>query len=128
MNNWIKLFCVFSLFALNSGAFAQELDVQQLIGEWKVDLRPSPDAEPYFQKLIITEVNGQSFKGTFYYDSEIIHAALNLEWGVITLAFVTQDNSGFYNSAAHIIDGKLRGTTHSIGRDFVSVWSAEKVN
>ncbi|MGI9541678.1 MAG: hypothetical protein ACR2MX_00380, partial [Cyclobacteriaceae bacterium] len=76
----------------------------------------------------ISKVDDQSFEGTFYYDSEIMHSALNLEWGVITLAFVTQDNSGFYNSTARLIEGKLSGTTHSIGRDFVAVWLAEKVN
>lgn len=128
MNRLIKLFCLLWLFAGADGAIAQELDAQQLVGEWKVDLRPSPDAEAYFQKLVIAKVEDQSIEGTFYYDSEIIHSALNLEWGAITMAFVTQDNSGYYNSSARLIDGKLSGTTHSIGRDFVAVWTAEKVN
>ncbi len=67
----------------------QAPDPAVLVGEWQVDLRPKPDAEPYFQKLIVTEVNDSSFTGTFYYDSEIQEARFNVDWGGLTIAFVT---------------------------------------
>ncbi|MCB0781903.1 MAG: hypothetical protein KDC03_20650, partial [Flavobacteriales bacterium] len=79
------------------------------------------------QKLIVTEVNDSSFTGTFYYDSEIQEARFNVDWGVLTIAFVTSDGSGPYNTAARLEGDVLKGTTHSIGRDFVALWTARKV-
>ncbi|MCB0783900.1 MAG: hypothetical protein KDC02_06660, partial [Flavobacteriales bacterium] len=68
---------------------SQAPDPAVLVGEGQVDLRPKPDAEPYCQKLIVTEVNDSSFTGTFYYDSEIQEARFNVDWGGLTIAFVT---------------------------------------
>lgn len=113
------------LCALNLGTMAQ--DPSSLVGEWQVDLRPTPTAEAYYQKLVITEVNDSTFTGTFYYDSEIREARYNTDWGVLTIAFVTEDGSGPYNTAARMEDGTLKGTTHSVGRDFVALWTARRV-
>ena len=38
----------------------------QLVGVWKVDLRPDPAAEGYYQEFVVTAVQGKSFSGTFY--------------------------------------------------------------
>jgi hypothetical protein len=107
-------------------ASAQSIDPQILVGSWKIDLRPTPDAEPYYQHLVIDQVGDGTFSGTFYYDSEITSANINVDWNDLVIAFVTADNSGFYNTTARYEDGILKGTTHSIGRNFLSVWTAVK--
>lgn len=123
----IILACGFATFPVS----AQDTtpDPQDLVGSWKVDLRPTPDAEPYYQTLRITKVDNEekSFAGSFYYDSAMTHTAINTDWGVLTIAFVTEDSSGPYNSTARLIEGKLVGTTHSVGRAFVGLWTAEKI-
>lgn len=40
---------------------------------------------------------------------------------------MTSDGTGPYNSAARLEGDVLIGTTHSIGRDFVALWTARKV-
>jgi len=128
MKNSLYLLCLAATLVLTSHGYTQDLDIQQLVGEWKVDLRPTPDAEGYFQKLIITKADENGIEGTFYYHSEILESAVNLDWNLLAFAFVTRDNSGFYNSTARLINGRLKGTTHSVERDFLAIWSAEKVN
>ena len=119
---------LFILFLAIAGhASGQAPDPSILIGEWQVDLRPKPGAEPYFQKLVVSAVNDSTFTGTFYYDSEIQEARYNTDWGVLTIAFVTADGSGPYNTTARLEGDELKGTTHSIGRDFVALWTARKV-
>jgi len=34
-----------------------------LEGTWKIDLRPTPDAEPYFTVMTISEVSDKTIKG-----------------------------------------------------------------
>lgn len=46
---------------------------------------------------------------------------LNTDWGEVHFAFTTADNSGAYNTS-----GVLHGTTHSLGRGFLAVWTAER--
>ena len=103
----------------------ETLDASQLIGTWKVDLRPTPDAEPYFNEFVVTEVNGKTFVGTFY-GTPVTQARINTDWSAVRIAFVTEDNSGPYNHSAVLSGNKLEGLSNSTGRDFLSYWSAEK--
>jgi hypothetical protein len=96
-----------------------------LVGTWKVDLRPTPDAEPYFQEFVITGIQGRTFTGTFY-GSPISQGRLNTDWGAVRVAFVTEDASGPYNHSAVLVSGRLEGLTNSTGRDFLSYWSATR--
>ena len=97
-----------------------------LVGSWKVDLRPSPDAPPYFQEFVVTKVTGEkTFEGTFY-GAPVSQARINTEWGAVRIAFVTADASGPYNHSAVLSNGKLEGLTNSTGRDFLAYWSASK--
>ena len=57
-----------------------------LVGTWKVDLRPTPGAEPYFQEFVVTSVQGKSFTGTFY-GTPVTNAHINTDWGAVR--FVT---------------------------------------
>lgn len=97
----------------------------ELVGTWKVDLRPTPDADPYFQEFVVSKVEGKAFSGTFY-GAPISQGRLNTDWGTVRIAFVTADGSGPYNHSAVLSGGRLEGLTHSTGRDFLSYWSASK--
>ncbi len=97
-----------------------------LIGTWKVDLRPTPDAEPYYQEFVVESVEGDTIRGTFY-GTAIEHGRLNADWGQVRFAFSTADGSGPYNTSGVFNGTRIEGTTHSLGRDFLAVWSAERV-
>ena len=112
---------------LAAGAFAAEpvADPKTLVGTWQVDLRPTPDAEPYLQELVITAVAGNTFTGTFY-GTPVEQARINSIWGKLRIAFVTRDGSGPYNHSAVLEGARLEGLTNSTGRDSRAYWSAEK--
>jgi len=96
-----------------------------LLGTWRVDLRPTPDSEPYFKEFVVTSVRESSFEGTFY-DTTISQARINTDWGKLRIAFVTADGSGAYNHSAVLEGNKLEGLSNSTGRNFLSYWSAVK--
>ena len=96
-----------------------------LVGTWKVDLRPKPEADPYFQEFVVTGVQGSTFSGTFY-GSPISQGRVNTDWGAVRIAFVTADGSGPYNHSAVLVGARLEGLTNATGRDFLSYWSATK--
>lgn len=98
-----------------------------LEGTWRVDLRPTPDADPYYQELVVSVSGESAVTGTFYgAPFRDFHA--NLDWGVLHFAFVTEDGSGEYHTTGHLVNGRLEGTTHSLGREFLSVWTAERAD
>ncbi|HAO87702.1 MAG TPA: hypothetical protein DCR00_02165 [Gammaproteobacteria bacterium] len=45
---------------------ANEASLSRFAGEWIVDLRPTPDAEPYLQSFRVRLENEGSFSGEFY--------------------------------------------------------------
>lgn len=100
-------------------------EATELLGTWTVDLRPTPDAEAYYQEFVVTAVDGKRFTGTFY-GTAIENARVNTDWGQLHFAFTTADGSGAYNTSGVLVDGKLQGRTHSLGREFLAVWTAEK--
>ena len=96
-----------------------------LVGTWKVDLRPTPDADPYYQEFVVEAVDGATLVGSFY-GTPIENARVNTDWGQVHFAFTTSDGSGVYNTSGALVGAQLRGTTHSIGRGFLAVWTAER--
>jgi hypothetical protein len=96
-----------------------------LVGTWKVDLRPLPTSESYFQEFVVASVAGKAFTGTFY-GTPITQGRVNTDWGSIRIAFVTADSSGPYNHSAVLVGNKLEGLSNSTGRNFLSYWSATK--
>lgn len=112
--------------ALPGSALAEEaLDPEVLVGTWKVDLRPTPDAEPYYQEFVVSKVADGSLEGTFY-GSEVESGRINIDWGRVVFAFVTQDNSTTYSTSGELVEGRLEGRTHAMGRGFLAVWTAER--
>ncbi len=107
------------------GTSDHDPNASQLIGVWKVDLRPKPGAEAYYKEFIVTEVNGKTFSGTFY-GSPVSQARINTDWHTIRIAFVTEDNSGPYHHSAVLSGEQLDGLSNSTGRNFLSYWSAKK--
>lgn len=114
------------LLPLTTHPVAEEPLAADLVGTWRVDLRPTPDADPYYQTFTVRSVAGDSITGTFY-GAQITNGELNDDWGALRFAFVTSDGSGPYHHAGRLVEGKLEGTTHSLGRGFLSVWTAERV-
>lgn len=101
------------------------VDTDRLVGTWVVDLRPSPDAPPYLQELVIESVEGLTFAGRFY-DTEVTEARINTDWGTLRIAFVTEDGSGPYYHSAVLRGPMLEGLSNSTGRDFLRYWSATR--
>jgi hypothetical protein len=107
---------------------APAADPNRLVGTWRVDLRPTPDAPPYYQTFVISSVKDDRLSGTFY-NTEIRDGRTNKDWGAaVYFAFTTNDGSGAYHTAGRLTsNGRLEGTTHAVGRGFLSVWTAERV-
>lgn len=95
-----------------------------LAGTWRVDLRPTPEAEAYYKDMVLAVDEGE-LSGTFY-DSPIENACFNDDWGDVRFAFSTGDGSGAYYTTGVLRGDRIEGTTHSIGRSFVSVWTADR--
>lgn len=104
---------------------ASAVDPQLLVGAWKIDLRPTPDAEAYYQRFVVESVEGRTFTGSFY-GSPVCEARLNGDWGALRFSFVTSDGSGQYLHSGVLRDGRLDGMSNSTGRDFLNVWRGER--
>ena len=96
-----------------------------LTGNWIVDLRPVPNAEPYFKAMEIGEIDGNAFSGTFY-GTPFTDGVLNADWGSIHFAFTTEDGRTSYHHSGELKGDKIVGRTHAPGRRMLSIWSAEK--
>ena len=107
---------------------AAAADPNRLVGTWRVDLRPTPDAPPYYQTFVVSSAKDGGLGGTFY-NTEIRDGRTNKDWGTaVYFAFTTSDNSGAYHTAGRLTsNGRLEGTTHAVGRGFLAVWTAERV-
>ena len=120
---------IMSVLALSLGgvAFASLAgpDGKSLVGKWKVDLRPTPDAAPYFKEFVVTSLDGKSIAGSFY-GADFEGGLINTDWGAVHFAFTTRDNSGVYNHSGRLRDGKIEGLSHSTGRRFLAVWTATR--
>lgn len=115
-----------SAFYANAQQTAKtKIDLTTLVGTWKVDLRPTPDAPAYFQTFEIKKVEGNTFTGTFY-GTEIKNGRFNQDWETVYMAFTSEDNSGFYNHFAKLVGTRLEGASHSLGRNFLLPWRADR--
>lgn len=99
--------------------------VSALVGSWRVDLRPTPDAPPYYQSFVIASVETGRFTGSFS-GAPISEGRINLDWGAHRIAFVTGDASTSYYHSAVLRDGRLEGLTRAPGRGFLAFWTAEQ--
>ncbi len=113
-------------FTLTSSIQPQEgndsVSWNTLEGVWVIDLRPSPDAEPYTQEFKVTEVSGNTFQGIFY-GSRLEEARINRNWDQLYFAFSTKDGSFAYYHSGYLKDGVLYGISYCPGREFVQPWT-----
>jgi hypothetical protein len=93
-----------------------------ILGSWEIDLRPSPEADPYVQEFQVTGVTGNTFQG-YFYGSPLREAKLNRNWDRIYFAFTTSDQNHDYYHSGYLLDGKLYGVSYCPGREFVQPWT-----
>lgn len=121
------------LFALAAAGWllvAQSLasvGLDELPGTWSVDLRPTPDADPYLKTFTIDAIDGNRVTGSFY-DTPFDDGVLNADWGTVVIAFTTSDSRTSYHHSAEIDGDQLVGRTHAPDRGFLSVWTGERAS
>jgi len=109
-------------------AQSSQTNVEVLVGMWKIDLSPQDTSDDNFAQMEIVKASENSIKGTFYREGvEMKEGRISISEGIIHAALVSSDNSGSYNTAFYYKDGVLYGTTHSIKKNFLSVWKAQKL-
>ena len=124
---YVVLFCLVASLPITVKGQSANLDLNVIVGNWKIDLSPHDKTDGNFAKMVITEVGENSFNGFFYRDCvKIQEGRINTQRGIIYAALVSGDNSGTYNTSFYYKDGLLYGSTHSIGKDFLAVWIATK--
>jgi hypothetical protein len=119
-----KTLALCAAFACAGGAFAH--DSEALAGEWLVDLRLSTDDDAYSQPMRLDVAEDLSVSGEFY-GSAITKGRVGSAQGRTCIAFRSSDNSGPYQHAACLVDGRLVGQSWSEGRGFVLPWTAERM-
>jgi len=103
------------------------IDLSLLKGDWKLDLSPENDSDTNFAQMTITSIDENSLEGTFYREGvKIREGRINTQRGILYAALVSGDNSGIYNTSFYYKEGILYGTTHSVDKDFLAVWTATK--
>jgi hypothetical protein len=95
-----------------------------LLGEWKIDLRPTPTSPEYFQTLNITKIEDKVLEGSFY-GSPIKSGFINTEWEKTYFSFTTSDASNDYYHSGYILDGKLYGISYCPNRKLTAPWTGE---
>ncbi|WP_378178910.1 hypothetical protein [Aquimarina sp. SS2-1] len=117
------------LLILFFSSIAQEnnIDLQSIVGKWKLDMSPQNTTDSNFALMQIDKIDNNSVHGTFYREGvKIKEGRVNTQLGIIYVALISGDNSGSYNTAFYYKDGKLYGSTHAVDRGFLAVWIAEK--
>ena len=118
----MKKYFVIICFLLPLLSLAQ---LSELKGDWTVDLRPTPDAEGYYQPFVVSSVDENSFVGTFY-GSPVENSLVNANWEKLYFAFSTKDQNHAYYHSGYLLDGKLYGITYCPGRQFTAPWTGTK--
>ena len=97
-------------------------DPGTILGNWEIDLRPDPKADPYVQEFRVTQLTGNTFQG-YFYGSPLENARLNRNWDRLYFAFSTRDQNHAYYHSGYLLDGRLYGISYCPGREFVQPWS-----
>jgi len=122
-----KLIFTLSIILLSTALIAQESNTVtsksvQILGTWKIDLRPTPEADAYFQEFVVTKINDNVLEGSFY-GSPISNGLVNFNWNLIYFAFSTSDASSDYYHSGYIADGKVHGISYCPNRNFTAPWT-----
>ena len=104
---------------------AQGTSDTTLVGEWKIDLRPTPDSEHYYQVFAVESATDSSLDGSFY-GSALEDGYVNAVWPELYFAFTTRDATHAYYHSGYLKEGKLFGTSYCPGRNFIARWTGER--
>ncbi|MBL7815152.1 MAG: hypothetical protein JNL70_09080 [Saprospiraceae bacterium] len=108
-------------FEQESAEATQSRLVNQAIGVWSLDLRPSPTAQSYVKDFAITAVEKGQMSGVFY-GTPFTNGQIHTAWGKLYFSFTTSDQSNTYFHSGCLEEGKMRGTSYSQSREFVMPW------
>ena len=97
---------------------------EDLLGQWKIDLRPTPEAEAYYQTLEITTIEDNMFEGTFY-GRAIKDGFINTQWKRPYFSFTTSDASNDYYHSGYVEDGRIYGISYCPNRKLTMPWKGE---
>lgn len=100
-------------------------NLSQIQGTWEIDLRPTPNSQPYLKEFIISNVTEKNFSGTFY-GSDFTGGEINGNWEKIYFAFTTGDKDSSYYHSGYIEGGKIYGISYSSDRKFITPWTGSK--
>jgi len=117
-------FSLIALSCLNQNNTIK-LSTDSLIGNFVIDLRPTPASEPYLKDFKFTKIDGKVFDGEFY-GYPFQGGFLNTDWDKIYFAFTTADQSGTYFHSGYIEGNKIFGNTLNENRKFVLPWKGQK--
>ncbi len=124
---YLLSFCLISFLSNDFQKQSNKLDLNVLVGYWKLDMSPHDKTDNNFAMMKITKLADNSFTGEFYRAGvKIRNAQINTQLGIIYGSLVSGDGSGIYNTTFYYEEGILHGTTHAVNRDFLSVWTATK--
>lgn len=128
--NLLKTACIISFLFIGHQGYSQEgtLDLQELVGTWKLDMSPENKTDSNFAMMKIVAISDNKVVGEFYREGvSIREGRTNTQTGKIYVALISGDNSGEYNSTFYFENDKIFGSTHSVDKDFLSVWVGEKI-
>lgn len=101
--------------------------IDSIIGTFIIDLRPTPENEPYLKEFKFTKIEGKKFDGEFY-GYPFSGGFLNTDWDKIYFAFTTADQSGTYYHSGYVEGNKVFGITLNEARSFVLPWKGERTS
>jgi len=126
---YVLAICLISLMSNDINQKPDKLDLDVLVGNWKLDMSPQDKTDNNFAMMKITNIVDNSFEGEFYREGvKIRNAQINTQLDIIYGALISGDGTGTYNTTFYYKDGILHGTTHAVNRNFLSVWTASKSN
>ncbi len=104
-----------------------ELNPSVLAGKWTLDFTPHRLDDSNFASMEITKVTNDTLEGYFYRSGvEMTDGQVNISTGKVYCALVSGDGTGKYYTSFYYENDKLYGTTHSVDKDFLSVWTGTK--
>lgn len=96
-----------------------------LAGQWEIDLRPSPGADPYLKDFSVRFTDEKHFSGSFY-DTHFENGVVNSAWENVHFAFSTKDRKNTYVTIGYFDGEVVRGTTFCENRDLVMPWTGRR--
>lgn len=120
-----SIFLVMAFSAAAQKISAPKPVADSALGIWIIDLRPTPESEPYLKEFKFTKIEGKNFDGEFY-GYPFGGGFLNVDWDKIYFAFTTSDQSSTYFHSGYIEGDKVYGITLNESRKFVLPWRGQR--